>query len=148
MLNTTFLETRLSGFLYSPLYRKGEDNAKDEAKEFTYLQHAAFRPFHFSGKRTNMMQWKTAKGVIFFIMPLVLEVISVRYQQLKENKNLKAIIVLKATVQAPKHSQETRGTGKMPNPRRAAQCALRLSSEKARLHWNFTGMPVQKETTA
>lgn len=111
MLNTTFLEIQLSGFLYSPPKRKGEDNAKDEAKEFTYLQ-CAFRPFDFSGKRRNIMQQKTAKSMIFFlavIMPLVPEVISIRYQQLKENKTLKAIIIPKATVQAPKHGQ---GTGK------------------------------------
>lgn len=118
MLNTKFLETQLSGFLYSPPSRKGEENAKDEAKELTYLQ-CAFSPFDFSSKRRNIMQQKTAKDVTFFlavIMAVVPEGISVRYQQLKENKNLKAIVVPKATVQAPKHSQGTRGTGKIPNP--------------------------------
>lgn len=63
MLNTTFLQTQLYGFLYPPPSRKGEDNAKDEAKEFTYLQ-CAFRPYDFSGKRRNIMQQKTAKGVM------------------------------------------------------------------------------------
>lgn len=84
-----------------------------------------------------MMQQKTAKGVIFslaLIMPLV---ISIRYQQLKENKNLKAILALKAIVQAPKHSQETRGTGKIPNPCWPAQRALRVSSEKAQAALKF-----------
>lgn len=64
-------------------------------------------------------------------------VISIMYQQLKENKNLKAIVVPKATVQAPKHSQGTRHTGKIPNPCRAAWCALRLSSEKAQAALKF-----------
>lgn len=54
MLDTVFLETQLSGFLYSPPNKKEEDKAKDETKEFTSLQHA-FRHADFSGKRMKMM---------------------------------------------------------------------------------------------
>lgn len=103
--------------IFSSKQERGRHNAKDETKEFTYLQ-CAFRHFDFSGRRMNMMQHKTANSVILFSGSHAfgpwgdISKVSI----IKRKQKLEGNCSSKSNSPSIKHSEGTRGTGKIPNP--------------------------------